>query len=322
MAVRLGFIGVGWVATRHFQALDEIPEAQIVACADADADLAAERAARFAGAGAYTDYREMLDKQELDAVYVCVPPHVHGEIELALIERGMPFFLEKPLGNERETPRRILAALEGKDLLTGVGYMMRYQDTVERVRELLAGDEPVVARGAYLGGMPGKDWWRRKGQSGGQIVEQSTHVYDLTRYLFGDVESVFCMARRDLIQGVEPYDGDDASVCLMRFESGLLCEISSSCTVDRAEISLEVFTRKARAKLTGVSLDLTLALEGETTQVTGARDTFVEEDRAFVNALLGGDASAIKSPYADAFRTQMVTCAANESMESGQAEKP
>jgi predicted dehydrogenase len=264
----------------------------------------------------------MLDGQELDAAYVCVPPHAHGGIELALIERRIPFFLEKPLGNERGTPRRILEALEGRDLITSVGYMMRYHETAQRVRELLARQQPVVARGAWLGGIPGVHWWRRKDRSGGQIVEQSTHIYDLARYLFGEVESVFCVGRRGLVTDVEGYDVEDASVCVLRFEDGLVCEISSSCAVGRKEVSLEVFTGEARAKLTGGALELTLETAEETRQMASTDDVFLKEDRAFVDAVLGGDASAIRSPYADAFRTQMVTCAANESMESGQPVEP
>ncbi len=322
MALEVGFIGSGGIARSHMDALDKVPEVQVVACMDVDADRAAEAAARFAGCGAYTDVTQMLRSHDLGAAYVCVPPHAHGEIELALIKRGIPFFVEKPIGRERKTPRRILQAVKRKGLITCVGYMMRYRETVRRVKELLAEDEPVVARGAWIGGMPGVAWWRRKDQAGGQINEQTTHVFDLARYLFGEVKSVFCAARKGLIRGVDNYSVEDASICTLVFESGLLCEISSSCAVGMGEVGLEVFTRNARAKLAGWDLSLTLSKGGETHQYKSAENIFLCEDRVFVDAVLSGDASQIKSPYADAVRTQMVTCAADESMESGQVTKP
>ncbi len=322
MALKIGFIGSGGIAKSHFDSLGKIDEAQIVACMDVDADRAAEAAARFAGAGAYTDVAQMLDAQELDAVYVCVPPHAHGEAELALVERGVPFFIEKPIGVDRETPARVLAALGGKDLITSVGYMMRYRASAQRVKELLAEDEPVVARGSWIGGMPGVYWWRRKDMSGGQANEQTTHVFDLARFLFGEVASVFCVGRTGLITDVEDYDVEDATICTLVFESGMLCELTSSCAVEKGEVLLEVFTRKARAKLDGWGMDLTLLQGDETHSLKSGEDIFYEEDRVFVDAVLSGDGSKVLSTYADAARTLAVTCAATESMATGVPVKP
>lgn len=320
--MQIGFIGTGGIAGSHMDALGRLPEAQVVACTDVDADRAAEAAARFAGCAAYTDAAEMLDAHELGAAYICVPPHAHGDIELSLIERGIPFLVEKPIGNDRETPRRVLDALQGSDLITSVGYMMRYRDTVRRLKEYLAQQEPVVARGAWIGGMPGVAWWRRKEQGGGQVNEQTTHVFDLARYLFGEVKSVFCAARKGLITDVDNYTVEDASICTLTFQSGLLCEITSSCAVAMGEVVLEVFTRTGRAKLEQWDLNLTMSTGGETHQHKSTEDIFLREDRIFVEAVLGGDASRIESTYADAFQTQMVTCAADESMASGEPVAP
>src|SRR3972149_4702459 len=130
MALKIGFVGAGGIARAHFKALEQVDDAQIVACTDVDADRAAEAAAQFAGAGADTDFRAMLDECDLDGAYVCVPPHAHGEVELELIERGVPFLVEKPIGVDRRTPRRILEALEGTGLITSVGYLLRYYENV------------------------------------------------------------------------------------------------------------------------------------------------------------------------------------------------
>lgn len=322
MALKIGFVGCGWVAKAHMDALATIPEVQVVGCTDPDADRAAEAAARFAGAGAYADAGQMLKAQKLDAVYVCVPPHAHGDVEMAIVKRGMPFFVEKPIGNDRETPRQILKALRRKKLVTSVGYMMRYRDSARRVKEHLARNEPVVARGAWVGGMPGVSWWRRKDQSGGQAMEQTTHIFDLARFLFGEVTSVFCAGRRGLITGVEHYSVEDASICTLTFESGLLCEITSSCAVEKGEICLEVADRKGRARLEDWNLNLTISLGNETHRYTSTENIFLREDQVFVEALLSGDPSPIESPYEDAVKTQMVTCAANESMECGRPVRP
>ncbi len=318
MALKIGFVGTGWVAGQHMKSLGQIEEARIVACTDVDADRAAEAASRNAGAAAYTDYRRMLDEGGLDAVYICLPPHVHGQVELDVIERGLPFFLEKPLANELETPGRILAAVQEKGLTTAVGYMMRYYPHVARVRDFLSAHQPIAARGAYLCGIPGVPWWRRKEQSGGQIIEQSTHIFDLTRYLFGEVETVCCRGRKGLITDEPNYSVDDASLCSLTFRSGLLCEVTSSCAYPMTEISLEAFCMGGRMRLAGWPFELTLKTPEETCTYPAMPDVFAEEDRVFVNAVLSGDASAIRSPYADALKTMALTCAAEESMASGE----
>jgi len=320
--VKIGFIGTGNVARHHFEALEKIKEVRIVACTDVDAERAAQAAARFPGASSHTDVRRMLDEEELDAAYICVPPHAHGEIELALIERGIPFFIEKPIGRDRETPRRILAALDGTDLLTSVGYMFRYRSTAQKAREHLQQEAPVIARGGWIGGIYGVPWWIRKQTSGGQHNEQTTHVFDLARFLFGEVLSVFCKGRRGLITDVEGYDIEDASICTLTFESGLVCEISSSCASKMGDILMDVFTRNSRLKLTGWNLNLEMVEPGKSVAVQSAEDIFEVEDEIFVQAIKSGDRSKILCPYQDGVKTQMVVCAANESMDCGEPVAP
>jgi myo-inositol 2-dehydrogenase/D-chiro-inositol 1-dehydrogenase len=322
MAMQIGFIGTGGMAARHMDALAKVPEARVAACADVEMDRAAEAAARFAGASAHSDFRRMLDEDGPDAVYVCVPPFAHGEIELELIERGIHFLVEKPLGLDRETPLRMLDALEGTDLVTSVGYVLRYRENVDRAAEFLAGEPAVVALGTYVCGIPGMPWWPRKELSGGQVNEQSTHLFDLARFLFGEVESVYCAARAGLITGVDGYSLEDASICMLRFESGLLCEITSSCAMSEREVSFAALTRSGRVELRTTAMDLTIAKGNETRCFRSADDALLSEDRAFVQAVLSGDASMVRSPYGDAVKTQLVTCAAAESMSSGLPVRP
>ena len=97
MSLRIGIVGTGSIAGVHIASLAKVPEAEVVACVDVDFGKAAERASEIRGCTPYKDVSAMLDEQALNAAYICVPPFAHGDIELMLIERGIPFFLEKPI---------------------------------------------------------------------------------------------------------------------------------------------------------------------------------------------------------------------------------
>ncbi len=82
MSVRIGFIGTGGIAQRHLQTLSKNSDAQLVAYCDLDVERA-QKAAKEYGGNAYRDYEKMLDREELDALVICIPPFAHGDIELA-----------------------------------------------------------------------------------------------------------------------------------------------------------------------------------------------------------------------------------------------
>ncbi len=88
MSLKIGFIGAGGIAGAHVAGLRKMADVQLVAFSD----VQEERAARLAadtGAKVFTDWLKMLDTEQMDAVYICVPPHVHGAPELACVERKL-----------------------------------------------------------------------------------------------------------------------------------------------------------------------------------------------------------------------------------------
>jgi predicted dehydrogenase len=138
---RIGVVGAGVIARRHVRTLAAFDDLDVAAVADMQVDRA-EALAGTVGATSYGDVRQMLDGERLDAVYVCVPPFAHGEVELEVVERDLPLFVEKPLAADLDTAVRVARRVQDKGLVTGVGYHWRWLDTVERAQELLA-DRPA-----------------------------------------------------------------------------------------------------------------------------------------------------------------------------------
>ena len=132
--VRLGFIGTGGNMNRHLRELTEIGGTQFVAFCDIVVEKAEKAVAQYGG-NAYADYNQMLAREELDAVYISIPPFAHGAPERAVIAAGLPMFVEKPVHIDADEAKELAALIEEKSLITATGYQERYLDIIEEAQE-------------------------------------------------------------------------------------------------------------------------------------------------------------------------------------------
>ncbi|RYG62445.1 Gfo/Idh/MocA family oxidoreductase, partial [bacterium] len=226
--LKIGFIGVGGVAQPHLNNLNAMEGVTISAVCDAFADRAKEVGEKFS-ASVYTDYRAMLDSEQLDGVYVCLIPGVHGETELDIAKKGIPFYIEKPVHLDLDACQRVLEQIEKSPVINSVGYHWRYGHGSQAVKKFLEGKKLSLVQGYWDGGFVGAPWWRQEKLSGGQLVEQATHIVDLARYFAGEVKSVYSNATTGAMTDIENYDITDASITNLNFDSGAVGFISTAC---------------------------------------------------------------------------------------------
>ena len=316
MKIRIACFGAGYIAGRHLAALAALPGVEIVGVADVQVERAQLYADRFGGRP-YADWRVLLAAERPDAVYVCVPPFAHGEPEQALIEQGTPFFVEKPLSTGPELPERIGAQAAERNLLTSVGYHWRYLDTIERAHEIARQNPPRLALGYWLDFVPPPSWWLQRQASGGQMVEQTTHIFDLVRYLLGEPVRVFGAACRGGLQRFPEADIDAASATTLQFPNGAVGVIASACLLHYSHrIGLWLYAEHLVLECRELALTIESPQGNETFAPTA--DPYVLEDRAFVHALQTGDRSVIRVPYAEALRTHRLVMRAMASAEQGE----
>lgn len=322
MPVRIGFIGTGGMAGQHFQTLSQIEGAQPIAFCDLDktrAEKAAHRFAHFAGR-AYTDYKKLLEAESLDAVYICLPPHAHKDIEVLAAQKGCALFVEKPVANNLKTAERAAEAIENAGVINAVGYHFRYHAATTQVQELLADKKaPALVYGRWLGNFPSALWWRRQNQSGGQINEQATHIIDLARYLVGDIEKVYCCAaRREMHKEFRDSTVADVTTLTAEFTNGAIGHFSAACLLGGVrEVGLSLVVKDAIYDLFGNALSIRKT--DQTQNIMHRNNAYLDEDKAFIEAVQTGKRGGIKSTYADALKTLRVTLAANQSAKSGRA---
>lgn len=319
MNLNIGIVGTGWFSKVHGDILAETEGARVAAACGTSMEKANALASRYPGARGYDSLTAMLDSERLDAVYLCIPPMAHEGMETELIARGIPFLVEKPLGVDLDGPCRILEQLRRNPVITSVGYHFRYKQSVDQLKALLKGQTIGMALGTWMGSMPGVAWWRKQEGSGGQFIEQTTHLVDLLRYIAGEVEEVYAAYGNRVVQNQhEGVTVPDVGTVTLKLSSGAVANISNTCVLPGAvgEVGLSLYTEQGILAWEPDRLEV--KSHGVTTSYSSTDNPYAAETAAFLHAVRTGDASRIRSDYADAIRTQAVTCTALESSLSGQ----
>jgi myo-inositol 2-dehydrogenase / D-chiro-inositol 1-dehydrogenase len=322
--LRVACVGTGFIAGRHLAALSAFPDVEIVAVADAVRHRAEDAAARY-GTRAYDDGAALLDTEELDAVWLCVPPFAHGPLEAAALARRLPFFVEKPLAVDLPTAEEIARGVAGSGLVTAVGYHWRHLELVRRAADVLEHGPAHLVTGYWLDRTPPVSWWSERARSGGQVIEQTTHIFDLARLLVGEAETVTAVERAP--SGQQGADGDvpTAAGALVTFASGAVGSISSARVLGwRYRVGLHLVAEGRAVEISERGLtDHELRVVDATGEevVRSGEDPVAREDREFLDVLLGR-IPRVQVPYAEALRTHALACAADRSAREGGPVRP
>ena len=315
--IRIGFIGCGGIAHEYLSRLDAFPErARSVAFCDVDFGRA-EALAAPRGARAFADWREMLDAVDLDALFVNLPPFARGDELVEAARRGLHLFTTKPLGLGLDGPRRSLDAIEAAGVVAQVGYMFRYSGITERAKALLAGRPVALVLGQVIGSMPG-GWVAQQALSGGQIVEQATHLVDAARFLAGDAETAF--ARASTGHAADRVDYPDSTSLTLTHAGGAVTTVLSTAAVWQFYWGLTVVARDLHLDLVYDEWTLRGTVDGQRIDEHLPASGYPEQVEAFLTAVEADDPSLVRSPYRDAFNTFAATLAATRSLETGAVE--
>ena len=140
--VRIAIIGTGWWSTTaHFPALQSHPDAEIVAIADQRPDSLDKAAKKYGIESTYADYREMLEKEDLDGVVIAVWHAAHYEVARACLEHDLHVMLEKPMVLWAKEARHLVELAKQRKRELIIGYPLNYTSRALRIRELVQSGE-------------------------------------------------------------------------------------------------------------------------------------------------------------------------------------
>jgi myo-inositol 2-dehydrogenase/D-chiro-inositol 1-dehydrogenase len=196
---RIGFVGAGSHATSQlYPSLVQAPSARLVAVCDLQADRAESAAKRFGADRWYTNMEAMLESEQLDGVCICGDPAMHFAVGLQVLRRKLPIFVEKPSAMTAAQARRLADAAERAGVWGMVAFMKRHAPAYELARELIGAPGFGGVQQIHLRFTQGEypDIWGLEAPQG-FLVGQVVHIFDLMRFLAGDVADL--LARLHLV---------------------------------------------------------------------------------------------------------------------------
>lgn len=252
--IRVGMVGYKFMGKAHSHAYrdlpfffdtDAVPVMQAIAGRDEEG---VKQAARKLGWASYeTDWRKLIERDDIDMIDIVTPNNTHAEIAIAAAEAGKHVLCEKPLAMTVEQAQRMLDAAQKNGIIHMISHNYRFAPAVQFAKKLI--DEGRLGRIYHIRAAYLQDWimdpdfplvWRlRKEVTGsGAHGDIAAHILDLARFLVGEFKEVvgmmetFIKARplgemsgglhANVKEGMGEVDVDDASAFLARFDNGAL----------------------------------------------------------------------------------------------------
>jgi myo-inositol 2-dehydrogenase/D-chiro-inositol 1-dehydrogenase len=288
--VKVGIIGAGYIGGIHQTLLARDDRVRVAAVHD----QIFERAERMAGASGATAARSIDELIEMvDAVYITTPNTKHTELAIKASSAGKHVFCEKPMATSLEDARAVLNQAESSKAVFQVGHNRRFAPVYQTLREMLAaGDAPHSAHiKMNRGELMNPEWVGDHEVTGGFLYETTIHMFDMVRFLFGDV------ARMDAVGSTHEYpEPDDFSVLLV-FRSGVHATMASSADAgwmfptERVEVyshHATMITREMESITHSKDLRTWHSINSMHQLSREEKWGYAQEDRAFVDAIISG----------------------------------
>jgi predicted dehydrogenase len=300
--MRVAIIGAGLQCGRRAPVIKESPEDSLMAIASLHLEQARKMANRF-DCEASDNWPATVTRQDVDAVIVCTPPHVHAEISMAAMRAGKHVLCEKPMTRTVAEAEDSVRVSKETGRVLKCGFNHRHHPAIRDARILLdkgAIGKPLFSRCRYgICGRPGyeTEWRADPAQAaGGQFIEQGTHGIDLFRWFLGEVAEVTCMSGTEYFK---QQSLDDNGMAIFRLRSGALASLHTSLTQWKNQFSFEIFGEDGYLIMDGLG-----ASYGTERLIFGKRD-FDAPFNDHVTEYRGGDISwkAEWKEFTDAIRS-------------------
>lgn len=330
--IKWGVIGCGGIADRRaIPGMLKAENTQCVAVMDLDEKRALEVREKYNIPYSFTLEEELLSLDEIDAVYIATPVFCHKEQVMKAADCGKHILLEKPMGITAEEAREIADYCKKKNVILGIGFMMRFHDVHSKIKkEIEDGQigEIVSAYAKFNCWYPvSKSIWRQTKafSGGGAMMDMGIHCVDLLQYLTSlKAREVTAMCTKQIF---EYPDTETAATAVMRMDNGSLFTIEANFNIpdEIGGCKFEIYGTKGKISAVGTigqtesgTAEITVK-EDESTQSRVLEYTsgnmYTKETELFSDAVINGKDAPVTPE--EALFNQKITEAVYMSQESG-----
>lgn len=243
--INIGIVGLGRLGSLYVEYLSHrIPKANVIAIADADEIKATGTADDYGIEHRFTDYRDMLELDDLQAIVIASPTSTHKDVVIDSAEKGFMIFCEKPLSISLDEAIEMKQAVEKNGVFFHMGFMRRfdsgYAAAKKRILDGEIGDPIVFKATSRDPERPSLEFADPK-KSGGLFLDMGIHDFDLARWFMGDVSEVYSIGNRLKYPEMESINEIDNAITNLTFDSGTLgCVDMSRSGIYGYDINTEI----------------------------------------------------------------------------------
>ncbi len=223
--LKVGIIGYGFIAKVHIANIVRFPDIKITSVFS----RSKKRVRGLKDVSFYTDYKDMIKKEQLDTIFIATPTQTHKEIACYCAEQGLNIFLEKPMARTIEECNSIIDSIKENKINLFVGHTLRFWSTYGSVRNYLTSESTIgdiqSINSKRLGSFPWSKWFADQSISGGVILDLSIHDIDYALWILGKATSVSCRAIKILKYEMEVFG---ESLTTLNFENDKMAECEGS----------------------------------------------------------------------------------------------
>jgi predicted dehydrogenase len=228
--LRMGVIGVGVMGSNHARVLTDMPGVQLLAVADPDRKQR-DFVTRALGCAGVDNLDALLDLG-VEAVTIAAPTHLHRDIALACISRGIHVLVEKPISSSVEEGREIIAAAQRAGVTLMVGHVERFNPAVEAIKNAIVGEDILSIAITRVGPFPPRM------SNVGVVIDLAVHDIDLIRWF---TDSDIVEVQPQLSSAVA--EREDIALLQFRTASGVLAHINTNWLTPFKARNVTVATR-------------------------------------------------------------------------------
>jgi len=197
--LKVGIVGCSWAGRAHAAAFQQIKDAQLVAVADVDLDIASAFAQKFKVPRVYADYKDLLEREQIDLISICTPTSTHMEIALYAAECGVSgMLIEKPMARTSEQCQEIITTGQKKNISISVCHNRLFFPSVQAASTKLETHKQglKLVRATFFLWSPPRDHWKTKQEEGGMLWEEGCHAAYLLQHFLSEIVEVQAFGSR------------------------------------------------------------------------------------------------------------------------------